>query len=88
MSRPTTALRTCPSCLRDALISQFDLAVAGDDGIERLFFGVPAAVCGTCGWLMIDDQLERLFSIAASQVIQAIETDRILLEGVRGLDAA
>lgn len=88
MSRPTATLRTCPSCLHTAAVSRFDLAVSGADGTERLFFGIPASVCATCGWLMLDRDVERLYDIAAVDVAQAIETDAVLAEALRGLDAA
>ena len=68
-------VRTCPICTLTATIGRFDLAVVGDHGDERLFFGIPAAVCPTCGQLLLDRAATALFRIGPGDVVTAIASD-------------
>jgi hypothetical protein len=78
---------TCPSCRDQVAVRRFDLAVANGDGRERAFFGIPASLCGTCGWLSLDRDAERLFRFVSEDVTFAIQSDSCLLES-EGRDAA
>jgi hypothetical protein len=87
MSSPAHASRPCPFCGDPAPLSSFDLSVADDSGVERHFFGLPAALCGICGRLTLDAEAGCLFGIAPADVVSAIESDS-RLRRMRGLDAA
>ncbi len=87
MASPADICASCASCGDRTAVSSFDLTVADDQGVERHFFGVPAAVCRTCGRLVLDQDVERLYRIGAGEVLGGIVSDRCLLDE-RGLDAA
>ena len=87
MSSPTDGFCTCPYCRERVAVSRFDLTVADADGGERAFFGIPAGVCGTCAWLVLDSDAQQLFRFGPGDVVSAIQSASCLLES-RGRDAA
>ena len=86
MSTAAQHLQGCPTCARDAMVSLFDVAVRTDDGDERHFFGLPAALCRCCG-LQLAGDASRLFGIDDADVVSAIQSDRCL-DPALGFDAA
>lgn len=86
MSSPD-GFQPCPFCGDPARSGRFDLTVLGDQGEERLFFGVPAAICGICGRLVLDADALRLFGFEPADLLGAIESDSRLGE-LPGLDTA
>jgi hypothetical protein len=70
----------CPSCRRRLIGSRFDTTFRLADGSERLCFGIPGGLCGTCNQLYIDPALIELLDLGAGRCTFAIESDLVLQE--------
>ena len=69
----------CPICSRSLVSSRFDATFRLPDGDERLFFGIPASLCGLCQQLYLDPDLIELLEVPEGRCTFAIETDQVLL---------
>ncbi len=73
-----SATLDCPECGRPLVNSRFDATFRLADRSERLCFGVPAGLCGTCHQLYIDPELIELLGLDAGRCVFAIESDVVL----------
>lgn len=72
----------CPQCFKQLINSRFDATFRAAEGMERLCFDVPAALCDECDQLYVDPDLLRLLDVGGARCVFAIESDRVLQEHV------
>jgi hypothetical protein len=70
----------CPQCSRQLIDSRFDTTFRMPDGMERLCFAIPAALCADCHQLYLDPDLIELLDIPDGRCVFAIESDMVLRE--------
>ncbi len=81
MSEGMQGARCCPRCSEAARAGFFDISVRGQDGHERQFFGLRAALCRSCRRLLLEGDLLRLLWIDEAEIAFGIESDRYLSAG-------
>lgn len=69
----------CPVCSRSLVSSRFDATFKLPEGVERLFFGLPASLCEICQQLYLDPDLIDLLEVPEGRCTFAIESDQVLM---------